>query len=267
MTVTTDHQYPRRHRMLARAGAMVAVAGVAVIGLAGPASAHVSVDPSEATQGGYAALTFRVPNEEANASTTKVEVALPTDTPLASVSIKPLPGWKVTKTEGKLPKPITTDDGQVTEAVTRITWTATSAATAIAPGQFQEFEISGGPMPEAGKIVFKALQTYSNGQVVRWIEEPAAGGAEPEHPAPTVTLVKAAAEGAAPAASAAKANAAEPASTTSKESSSGNGAAIGLGVAGLIAGCIGLVAGLLALRRSTAPKPEVAVPVKEDAEV
>jgi uncharacterized protein YcnI len=235
-------------RTLVRAASVLVAAGAAVIGLAGPASAHVTVNPSEATQGGYAALTFRVPNETDNTTTTKLQVQLPTDTPLASVSIKPLPGWTATPVKGKLPKPITTDDGQVTEAVTEITWTATSPASAIAPGQFQEFEISGGPMPDADKISFKALQTYSDGKVVRWIQEQTPGAEEPQYPAPTLTLTKAAAgsdTGAAPSAAAA------PATITEKSSS--NGVAIGLGIAGLILGLAGLAAGLVALRRTGAP--------------
>lgn len=264
MTATTDHRRPHGRRTFARATAMLAAAGVAVIALAGPASAHVAVDPSTATQGGYAALTFRIPNEEDKASTTKVELALPTDTPLASVSVKPVPGWSVTTTEGKLAKPVTTDDGQVTEAVTRITWTATSAATAIAPGQFQEFEISGGPLPDVDQLVFKALQTYSDGKVVRWIQEQTEGADEPQYPAPTVKLAKAAEE------TASASPAAEAAATTSDDSS-GNGVPIGLGVAGLIAGIAGLLAGLLALRRSVTPtatpaaaEPAAAAPTPAD---
>jgi uncharacterized protein YcnI len=248
MTATTDRRHPHGRRTLARASAVLAAAGVAVIALAGPASAHVTVNPSSATQGGYAALTFRVPNEQTGVNTTKVEIALPTDTPLASVSVKPVTGWTTVTTEGKLAKPVTTDDGPVTEAVTRITWTATSAATAIAPGQFQEFEISGGPMPDADKLVFKALQTYSDGKVVRWIQEPVAGGDEPQYPAPTLTLAKASSDGDAPAASTTEAAAA----SSTSDDSSGNGLAIGLGIVGLVAGVAGLGAGLVALRRSGA---------------
>ena len=36
-----------------------------------------------------------------------------------------MPGWTVAVEKTKLAKPVTTDDGQVTEAVTKITWTAT----------------------------------------------------------------------------------------------------------------------------------------------
>lgn len=164
---------------------------VAVIALAAaPASAHVTVNPREATPGGFAKLAFRVPNEKDNASTTKVEIFLPVETPIASVSTRPVPGWSVTVEKTTLPTPVEVHGRNVTEAVSKITWTAQGEANYIGPGQFQEFEISGGPLPEADKIVFKALQTYSDGDVVRWIEEPTEG-AEPERPAPVLTLVKA----------------------------------------------------------------------------
>jgi len=247
MTVTTDRRPAGPRRLLARAAAVVLAAGVAVLGFAGPASAHVTVNPSEATQGGYAALTFRVPNERDDASTTKLEVALPTDTPFASVSVKPIPGWTVATTTSKLAKPIEAHGTQVTEAVSRVTWTATSPANAIQPHQFQEFSISVGPLPEAEKIYFKSLQTYSNGEVVRWIEEPT-GSEEPDKPAPVLTLVKGGdGHGTADTETSEAASASE-----SDDDSDGNGLAIGLGVAGLIAGVAGLIAGLLALRRSTA---------------
>lgn len=238
-------------RLLARAAAVVLATGVAVLGLAGPASAHVRVDPGQATQGGYAALSFRVPNESSTAATTKLEIALPADSPFASVSVKPVAGWKATTTTGKLAKPIEAHGTQVTEAVNRVTFTATSKATGIQPGEFQEFEISVGPLPEnKDKIFFKALQTYSDGEISRWIEEQT-GSEEPENPAPVLNLVKGSGTGhgdddgdAAPS---------EAAAVTSTSDSSGNGVAIGLGVAGLVAGVAGLIAGLLALRRSTAP--------------
>jgi Domain of unkown function (DUF1775) len=38
---------------------------------------------------------------------------------------------------------------------------------------------------------FKALQTYSDGDVVQWIEPTVKGGAEPEHPPPVLKLTKA----------------------------------------------------------------------------
>jgi len=229
---------------VARAGvALLAVAGAA-LAFPAAASAHVTVNPGTATQGGYTKVTFRVPNEKDNASTTKVEIAIPTDKPIASVSIKPVPGWTAVTETGKLATPIKTDDGEVTEAVSKITWTA-DAASAIKPGQFQEFDVSLGPLPEADQIVFKTLQTYSDGDVVRWIDEPAAG-AEAEHPAPTLKLTKA---GAAATSTAGASTAAQDAAATANDDQN-DGTAITLGIVALVLGLAGLVAGVLAYRRS-----------------
>ena len=100
MTAKTDRMCPHARRTFARAATVLAAAGVAVIAIAGPASAHISVDPSSATQGGYGAFTFRVPNEQEKASTTKIELALPTDTPLASVSVKPATEYSLRMSAG-----------------------------------------------------------------------------------------------------------------------------------------------------------------------
>lgn len=216
-----------------------------------PALAHVSVNPSTATQGGFTKLTFRVPNETDNASTTKVQVVLPADQPIGSVSVKQHPGWTYTVTKGKLAKPITTDDGQVTDYVSSITWTAGSAATAIKPGEFDEFDVSAGPLPKADSMVFKALQTYSNGDIVRWIEATPASGEEPEHPAPTLKLTPAAASdgAAAPAAAAPAAKPAVPAKPAGTASASSVNLALGLSIAALIVGLLAGAAGATAVRR------------------
>ncbi len=158
---------------------------------ASTAVAHVSVSPGSAPRGGFAVLSFNVPNEEPNANTVKLEVFLPTRFPIASVSTQPMTGWTVAVEKTKLAKPITTDDGQVTEAVSAITWTATEGG--LKPGEFDLFTISAGPLPtRTSRLVFKAIQTYSDGTVVSWIEPTVKGAPEPEHPAPVLTLTKAA---------------------------------------------------------------------------
>jgi uncharacterized protein YcnI len=171
-----------------RRGTVAALStGVFLLAGAIPAAAHVTVNPSTAAQGDYSKLTFRVPDEEADASTTKVELALPADQPVASVRVKPVPGWTVTTQMRKLSTPLKTGHGEITSVVSRLVWSGGK----IQPGQFQEFDVSLGPLPENGdSMVFKALQTYDNGKVVRWIDPPAADGSEPEHPAPVVQLVK-----------------------------------------------------------------------------
>jgi uncharacterized protein YcnI len=236
-----------KRSLLVRAGAVTATAAALLLAVAGPASAHVTVNPNAATQGGYTKIAFRVPNETDSTDTTKLEVNLPADTPIASVSLKPLQGWTATAVKSKLATPIKTDDGEVTEAITKITWTA-GAGAAIKPGQFQEFEVSLGPLPDTDQVVFKALQTYSDGTVVRWIDEPAADGSEPEHPAPVLKLAAAAASTDAPAASGAPTVAAVAAADTSNDSGDGNGT--GWGIAALVVALAGLVLGLLAYRKA-----------------
>jgi uncharacterized protein YcnI len=236
-----------RRSLLVRAGAVTATAAAFLLAVAGPASAHVTVNPNAATQGDYTKIAFRVPNETDSTDTTKLEVNLPTDTPIASVSLKPLPGWTATAVKSKLATPIKTDDGEVTEAITKITWTA-GVGAAIKPGQFQEFEVSLGPLPATKQVVFKALQTYSDGTVVRWIDEPTADGSEPEHPAPVLKLAAATASTDAPVASGAPTVAAVAAADTSNDSGGGSGT--GWGIAALVVALAGLVLGLLAYRKA-----------------
>jgi periplasmic copper chaperone A len=177
-------------RLFARAAAMAGTAGLVALLGAGIASAHVTAQPGTAVKGSTGEIVFRVPDEDAHAGTVKLEMNLPLDHPIASVSTKPVPGWTAQATKVKLDKPIKTDDGtEVTDAVGTVTWTA-QPGTRIEPGQFQEFPILASTMPDnTDKLVMSATQTYDNGQVVRWDQPPAAPGApEPEHPAPTVTL-------------------------------------------------------------------------------
>lgn len=171
-----------------RRGAVAALStGVLLLMGAVPASAHVRVTPESAAPGSYSKLTFRVPDERPDSATVKVEIALPADQPMAAVAVKPVPGWSVTTHQGKLSKPLKAHGGEITSAVSRIVWSGGK----IQPGQFQEFEVNLGPLPEKGdSMIFKALQTYDNGEVVRWIDAPAADGSEPEHPAPVLKLVE-----------------------------------------------------------------------------
>ncbi|MEU1246457.1 YcnI family copper-binding membrane protein [Micromonospora arida] len=234
-----------RLRRTATAAAALAftAAATAVLGFAGPASAHVTVNPKEATQGGYARVAFRVPNESDSASTTKLEVVLPENAPVGSVSTMPVPGWTVATEKRKVDPPIEVHGSQLTEAVSKITWTA-SGDSGVKPGQFQEFPVSLGPLPQVDSMVFKVLQTYSDGNISRWIDEPAPGAEEPENPAPVLTLAAAAA----PAGSATPT--AGVASPDDDDDDDGNGLAVGLGVAGLVAGLAGLVLGGLAFART-----------------
>lgn len=179
---------PAHHRTRVAAGA--ALAAALVLLPAGAASAHVRVLPEATAAGGWTVLTFRVPNESATAATTSVTVDLPTDTPLTSVATRPLPGWTATVEEGDLPEPVDVGGATLTRAPVRVVWTADGAG--IRDGEFQELELSVGPLPEAGtRLVLPAHQGYSDGTVVDW-DEVADDGTEPEHPAPELTTTAAA---------------------------------------------------------------------------
>jgi uncharacterized protein YcnI len=178
-------------RLLARLGVLIGLGFGALLGFAPlVASAHVTVHSSDAVQGGHSEIEFRVPTESDTARTVKLSVALPTDTPIASVSVRPHPGWTYKVTNTALPTPVPDGHGgNISNVVGAIEWSATSADTAIKPGEYETFTIAAGPLPKASRLIFKVLQTYDDGQVVRWIDQPAAAGAaEPDHPAAVLSL-------------------------------------------------------------------------------
>jgi uncharacterized protein YcnI len=197
--------------------------------------------------GSFSALTFRVPNESDTASTVKLEVQLPTDTPFLYVSTKPLPGWTVKTTEAPLPEPVEAEGTKITKAVSTVVWTASPAA-GVKPGEYQDFSISVGPLPKPGAIEIPAVQTYSDGKVVKWNEPTPASGEEPEYPVPTFVIT------------AAETNSAEggeaaPAPNTGEAAASPNDAtdpvARALGIGGLLVGVAGVATAVVAVRRSS----------------
>ena len=206
---------------------------VGLLALAPAAAAHVTVQPEEATAGDFTRLDVRVPNERDDASTTKVEVRFPPG--FLFVSTEPVPGWNSKVTMRKLDKPVEQFGERITEEVDRVTLIANGAANAIGPGQFQDFGLSVGVPDKPGSTLrFPAVQTYSSGEVVRWIGPPDA-----EEPAPQVELTAAAAEGGASGQQAAQQQA--PAESDDDDSSNT------LSIIALIVGIAGLAAGLGAL--------------------
>ncbi|MEU0603213.1 YcnI family protein [Streptomyces sp. NPDC006393] len=243
-------------RKTSRLATVGALAGTAVLAVSVPAFAHVTVQ-AEGTpaKGGYTVVDFKVPNERDNASTTKIEVNFPTDHPLSSVAPQPVDGWKIQITKSKLATPIKVHGKEISEAVTKVTWTADGKG--VEPGYFQKFPVSIGQLPQdADQLVFKALQTYSNKEVVRWIEVPQKGQAEPDNPAPVLQLA-AAADSEAPASAAQKAtDASAPVAqntmtTAMNHMSSSDTTARVLGIVGIVVGIAGLAYGVFASRRRT----------------
>jgi len=117
--------------------------------LLAPASAlaHVTIMPDTSRPGETGEFGFRVQNERADAATDKLEVFIPDGVP---VEAEPARGWTITRIPGGLQ------------------WSGSS----IPPGRTEEFKVRLGPLPDRGQLVFKALQYYADGQVVRWIQDP-----------------------------------------------------------------------------------------------
>jgi uncharacterized protein YcnI len=212
-------------RALTLAG--LVLAGV-VLGTA-TASAHVETDPGTAAPGDEATITFRVPNEEDSASVVKLEVDFPTDHPVPEANTTPIPGWSVVVTTGALPKSVHQNNSDVKNAVRKVVWTA-DPSNGIKPGDFLRFPVLAGPLADnTDQLLFPAIQTYNNGDVVKWDAPPAAPGAqEPEHPAPSLKLVDD------------DKQAAPVAATTSTSDDT----ARWLGGAGLVVGVLGLAVGI-----------------------
>lgn len=159
---------------ISRAICTVALGGGLLALTAGVANAHVTVDAPGAKQGSMAVATFRVPTESDTAATTAVTVTVPN---LAVAMTEPIPGWTA--------KVDRNDKSQVTA----VTWTADPGNPGVGPGQFQQFAVALGPLPQQDSVSFPTKQTYSDGKVVDW-NQPADQGLV-ANPAPTLTLAAA----------------------------------------------------------------------------
>jgi uncharacterized protein len=244
-----------RRRVLPRVAAVGVTAVAAVVLFATPAFAHITVTPGSAVAGSSSELTFHVPDEEAKAGTVLLDVQIPADHPIAQLLAEPVPGWSVTVKTITLAKPLVTDDGSFSQAVSEVIW----SGGRIAPGQFQDFSVAADPLPQGvSQLVFKAIQTYSNGDIVRWIDMPQPGQPAPDHPAPVLTLTTGQA--------AAPVTAATSGSGTGSASGSGSGSstlALGVGIGGLLCGLAALALAALTWRRRTALAPEPHSPTSE----
>lgn len=191
--------------LLRRLLPLVVVTAV-VVGSATAAGAHVSVEPLEGetpTVGADVTVTVRVPNER-DVGTVGVELVLPE--PMARVSVAPTPGWEVSAEPsvspassvgvpivpahegddhggGEQPLPETPGPAEAAPVeftdVDRLVWTGGP----LTGDEVADFVVTMGPLPDTPTLVFKALQTYADGDVVRWIEEPTAADPDPAEPA------------------------------------------------------------------------------------
>jgi uncharacterized protein len=235
--------------------ALLAMGGVL---LAAPAAvqAHISLHPNTIPAGAFATLDVRVPGEQEGAYVTKVDTLFPQG--FTGVDYENVPGWTAKVIETKLATPISEDGETIDTEVSQITWTWTGPLGKVNNGQFINFPLSLAiPADAAGRALeFRTVQTYSNGQVVHWIDPSLTA----EHPSPRINVTAKggviediAGDEAGPQAGQTAGSQSTPAQAPVATSSSG--ASEGLAIAALILGALGLLAGLCALavaRRKTA---------------
>jgi uncharacterized protein YcnI len=235
-------------RTATRLGVVSAVAGLG-LAVAGPASAHVTITPSDTAAGAYSVLTVSVPHGCDGSATTKVAIRMPEE--ITEVTPTRNPFYDLRKVTTKLDKPITAEDGdQITERTSEVVYTA---RTPLPDGERDAFELSL-QLPEdaEGKtLVFPAIQTCEKGQTA-WTEVPAAGQTEDdlEHPAPSVTVTAAEAGEDAHGAMTEQSSSTGGGEAAAAEPQADEGGTDGLAIAGLVAGLLGLAAGGLALTRT-----------------
>jgi uncharacterized protein len=229
-------------------------------GLLVPASAqaHISLHPNTIPAGAFATLDVRVPGEQEGAHVTKVDVLFPAG--FTGVDYENVPGWNTRIIEARLATPISEDGETIDTEVSQIVWTWTGPLGEVNNGQFINFPLSLAiPADDEGKALeFRTVQGYSNGQVVHWISPSLSA----EHPSPRINVTAKggviediAGQEAGPQAGQTAGATQAPTAPASVTPASG-GASKGLGIAALILGALGLIAGLTALaitRRRTVP--------------
>lgn len=209
------------------------------------AAAHISLHPNTIPAGAFATLDVRVPGEQEGAYVKRVNVRFPPG--FTGVDYENVPGWSANVIEAKLATPIVEDGEKIDTEVAQIVWTWTGPLGRVNNGQFVNFPLSLAiPTDAVGHALeFRTVQTYSNGQVVHWIDP----SLQAEHPAPRINVTAKggviedlAGEEAGP-----TAGETGPTQTAPAVSKSSGGASMGLAIAALILGALGLLFGVFAL--------------------
>ncbi|HEV2982462.1 MAG TPA: YcnI family protein [Solirubrobacteraceae bacterium] len=221
---------------------IAALIGASALIAPAAAEAHISLHPNTVPAGAFATLQVRVPGEQEGAHVTKVDLLFPAG--FTSVAYENVPGWSARVLNQKVSPPIQTDEGPVNEEISQIIWSWTGPLGMVNNNQFIQFPLSVAiPSNTAGQALqFKTIQSYSNGQLVHWIDPSLSA----EHPAPriNVTAKGGVIEDVAGKEAGPEAGQTAPRSESVKPTS---GASKGLALAGLIVGVAGLLLAVVAL--------------------
>ncbi|MGQ9347078.1 YcnI family copper-binding membrane protein [Mycolicibacterium gilvum] len=173
-------------KILLRIVGVLMVSAVVALLVSPSATAHVGAYIEGGEPGETGLITLRVPAESDNPPTTKVEVRIPDDVQIRTVRPQPVAGWTLDIAKKKTNPTIYRDDGSpVDEVVSSVTWTAVGPG--LSPGQFDDFALEAGPLPDVETLSLPTFQTFADGTTDAWTE-PAPEGSDPEFPVPTVTI-------------------------------------------------------------------------------
>lgn len=163
----------------------LALVGALLIGTAGPALAHITLETGEAAAGSTYKAVLRVGHGCEGSPTTTLRVQIPDG--VIAVKPMPKPGWTLETRIEPFAEPVAYYDQMLTEGVREIIWSGGS----LPDEWYDEFVFRGMlPQGEVGQVLhFPVVQECEEG-VHRWIEVPAEGQSadDLEEPAPTVTL-------------------------------------------------------------------------------
>jgi periplasmic copper chaperone A len=157
-----------------RALQVIAIGALSV--WASSAFSHVTLEQAQVESGSTYKAVMRVGHGCEGLPTTALRVQLPA----GFQGAKPMPktGWTLQTKVDKLATPYDNHGKSITEDVTEITWTATSASAALPDSQYDEFVLRGRAALPAGAAWFKVTQLCKEGNKEGsnpWTEIPAQG--------------------------------------------------------------------------------------------
>lgn len=148
--------------------ALVVGVVVGALSLVTPAFAHTGVTVEPAVAGAVnATVSFNAAAESTTAGITSLKIVLP---------------------QGIAPGDVTFVDGPAGWALQPDADGYVVSGPAVPVGRDVQHRVRVKQLPVVPALVFKVLQTYTDGRVDRWIEVPSAANANPENPAPVVQL-------------------------------------------------------------------------------
>jgi uncharacterized protein YcnI len=176
----------RKNRTMRSAVRRLALAAIAAISFALPASAHITFENKEVKPGATVKFVLRVPHGCDGAATTAVRIALPAS--LSEAKPQPKPGWTLS---------LVTEDVQNASAtqghdhggagnLKEIAWTGGRLEDA----HYDEFVFRAAVSKTASGRIFVPVVQQCDGGTARWIEIPTDGGSvdDLKYPAPSVRV-------------------------------------------------------------------------------